>query len=116
MGAIALDDARGGMVLERDVVVAPDRMLLAAGVTLTDAHLMLLRMWGVTEVDVRGVTRSAVLEQAAAEVNAARRQVLEAEVAELFRHAGQGHPAVDELAHIVLLRRLRREAGDGRPD
>jgi hypothetical protein len=108
------------MVLEGDVVVAADaRLLLAQGVTLTEAHLTLLRMWGVAEVEVCGVSRSEVLDRAAKGLDADRRKVLEAQVGELFRHAGQGHPAVDELMYLTLLRllrRLRREAGaDGHP-
>jgi hypothetical protein len=103
------------MVLESDVVVAAEaRLLLARGVTLTDAHVVLLRMWGVTEIEVCGVSRREVLDRVAAGLDDSRRQALEAEVAELFRHAGPGHPVVDELMYLTLMRRLRREArGDG---
>ena len=111
MAAVPLEEVQCGMVLEGDIVVETDRLLLARGVTLTEAHLTLLRMWGVAEVQVCGVSRHDVLDRAAAGVDPARRRAVESEVAELFRHAGQGHPAVDELMFLTLLRRLRREAG-----
>lgn len=109
MGAISLEDVRRGMVLERDVVIPPDRLLLASGAELTDAHLALFRAWGVVEVEVRGVSRRDVLEGLAEHVAPERRRALEAEVADLFRHANQGHPAIDELMYQATLRRLRRE-------
>ena len=109
MGAIPLDEVRSGMILERDVVIPPDRLLLVGGVALTEAHLTLLRVWGVAEIEVRGVTRGGVLEQVAGCLEPGRRQALEAEVAEMFRHAGQ-HPAVVELQRLVTLRRMRRDA------
>jgi hypothetical protein len=110
MGAIPFEEVRAGMVLERDVVIAPDRLLLARGVTLTGAHITLLRVWGVTEVDVRGMTRGGVLDELAQGVAPERRLAIEAEVADLFCRAGEGHPAIDELRYLVTSRRLRREA------
>jgi hypothetical protein len=112
MGAIPLDQVQCGMVLERDVVGAPDRrLLLAAGATLTDSHLVLLRMWGVAEVDVREVSRADVLDRAARSLGPDRRRAVEAEVQDLFHHADRAHPAVTELIYLATLRRLRREAG-----
>lgn len=111
MGAIPLDEAEPGMVLEREVVSAPGgRLLLPAGAELTQSHLVLLRIWGVTEVAVREVSREAVLERAARGVPEARRAAILAEIDELFRHADRSHPAVAELAHLATLRRFRQEA------
>jgi hypothetical protein len=111
MGAVPLDEVLCGMVLESDVVVAAEaRLLLARGVALTDAHLTLLRMWGIAEVEVCGVSRRDVLDRAGAGLDEDRRRALEAEVADLFRHAGRDNPVVEELRYQALRRRLRQEA------
>jgi hypothetical protein len=113
MGLINLDDLQVGMVIAQAVRDPHGRVLLAPGCELTDKRLRILRMWGITEVDVAGVEREAVAAQAAAELDPAALARAEAETQQLFLHADLAHDAVRELYRHCTLRLARRLAGGG---
>ncbi len=106
MGLVKLDDAQPGMVLGREVRDRSGRLLLGGGHEITDKALKILRMWGVSEVDIEGLETAvepvdpvidpAVMEQARARVDL------------LFRHADIGHAMIAELARISTERHARR--------
>jgi hypothetical protein len=108
MGAIPLCEVQPGMVLERDVVVPPDRLLMQGGVELTISHLRLLHTWGVGEVSVQGVSRAYLLEQAAGAVGGGKLAAVQADIDDLFHHTDPAHPAIEELIYLATLWTLRQ--------
>ena len=50
---LAVEDLVPGVVLQRNVTGPSGRLLLAAGVTLTEAHIRSMEKWGVAAVQVR---------------------------------------------------------------
>lgn len=54
MPKILLDNVETGMELNSDVVDRQGRILLKAGVILTEKHLRVFHTWGVLEVEIKG--------------------------------------------------------------
>lgn len=52
MGVINVDDLKPGMVLAQDLRTAQGRLLLAKGGEVTEQHLRVCRIWGITEADI----------------------------------------------------------------
>jgi hypothetical protein len=111
MGKINLDDIKPGMILASAVTERGGRILLSAGTEITERHLNIFRTWGIAEADVEGVTKEEILAQATARLDPTQLKEAEAEVNELFRHAGQRHPAMTELSRLCILRRVGRNRG-----
>jgi hypothetical protein len=111
MAHISLKDVQTGMVLAGDAVATGDRLLLRAGSELTEAHLRTLRMWGVFDVDVQGVTREDIIAGAAGPLDPATRDAIELRIDTLFGRAHRTHPLIDELVHLVRLRFVRNARG-----
>jgi hypothetical protein len=107
MGLINIADIRPGMVLARDVKDRNSRVLLTAGNELTDKHIKIFKMWGVTEADIQGVAHEDVEAQEAAALDPEILRKAELETQELFTHAGSQHPGVKELARLSTMRRVR---------
>jgi hypothetical protein len=109
MGVLNLDTVEPGMVLAADVKDRTGRVLLAAGVTITEKHLRIFKMWGVTEADVRGVVHAEVVARATASLDPESVRSAEEVTALRFRHTPADHPAVKELFRLATLRMV--EAG-----
>ncbi len=106
MGRLNLDEIQPGMVLAADVLDRNARILLKAGLEITDKHLKVLKQWGVTDADIKDKDR--------AEITAAAVQHLDPEVlakaeeyfSTLFRHTDRQHPFVGELFRLSVIRRV----------
>src|SRR5437870_3454294 len=112
MAHISLKHVQPGMVLAADAVATGNRLLLRAGSEITEVHLQTLRMWDVAGVDVQGVSREDVVARAAAQLDAATRDAIEAEIDTHFRFADRSHPLIDELVHLARLRMVLQASGD----
>lgn len=107
---IPLESAQPGMVLAGDVRDRRGRLLLAAGRELTPQALRIIRMWGVTELDVAGAGPESVVEPEAP-IAPARLDAARDRAEQMFRHAGHEHPVLAELFRLATLR-LAREPAD----
>ena len=63
MAKVAIDDVRCGMTLAGDVLGKNGRKLLGAGTVLESGHLRVLRIWGVSAVDVAAGDASEKLDE-----------------------------------------------------
>jgi len=97
MAGIPIDDLQCGMVAARDILGKNGRLLVAEGVTLGPSHLRILRIWGVTEVEVASC---APQEARLAEVDPARLAAAQDQATALFRLTDREHPAVAELFRL----------------
>ena len=55
MPKIDISDVREGMVLEKDVHNVNGQLLIPKGVQLSEKHTMLLKTWGVQQLEVKKV-------------------------------------------------------------
>ena len=69
MGKVGIENIETGMILASDVHDRSGRMLLGAGVELTQKHLVIFRTWGVVEADIEGQGADEVVEPIPADVD-----------------------------------------------
>ncbi|MGZ3595494.1 MAG: HDOD domain-containing protein, partial [Syntrophales bacterium] len=60
MGIINLEDIQVGMVLAGDIRERSGRVLLASGSEITENHLRVFKMWGITEADIKDVEKEEI--------------------------------------------------------
>ncbi len=54
MGIISVEAVKPGMVLAEKVMTSKGMMLLPEGTSLTDAHMLTFKTWGISQVNVVG--------------------------------------------------------------
>ncbi len=109
MAIINQEDLQPGMILESDVKDRNGRVLLGAGNTLTQKHLRIFKMWGVTEADIRGVEKEEVEARAASRLDPVLLKGVEEGLRKHFRHTDMEHPFNSELFRLLTIRFARRE-------
>lgn len=90
---IAIDRAKAGMSLNRDVIDREGQVLVRSGATLTERSLHLIR--------ARGIQRIDVAERTPADDPRAGQPV---PAAQLFRNQDLQHPLVQELMRVYRTR------------
>ena len=111
MGAINLENIQPGMILARDAKDHSGRVLLAAGSQITEKHLRVLRIWGVSEAEIQGVDQEDISDQTASQTDPALLQAAEQNMQELFVFSDKTHPAIVELMRLGVVRALRVDSG-----
>ena len=111
MAHINLEDVQPGMVLENDAKDRNGRILLGAGTALTEKHLKIFKMWGLTEADIKGIKKEEVAARAVSGFDPLALSEIEDQMKERFRHADMKHPFNSELFRLLTLRLARRGAG-----
>ncbi len=96
-----------GTVLAADVRASNGRLLLQAGTCLADKHLVILRTWGVSEVQIAG--ESSPTPPVPLEDEETFQQALVA-ITPRFLHLDLSQPAVAELLRLGALRRARKQS------
>lgn len=108
MGKINLSDLQAGMTVASDVTNINGQLLLPTGLKLTERHLSMLEAWGITEVDVQGVTREEVATKSVEQLDPQVLAEVEKELAEVFRHTDRTHPLISELFRLCVIRKAQR--------
>ncbi len=105
---------KSGMVLAEEVQNHVGQKLLPEGIQLTEKHILNLKTWGVTEVNIQGDESEIESAQGAENIDPKKLAKAEKEAQLLFRHSNQDHPVVAELMWLFCLNRLQRtpETGD----
>jgi hypothetical protein len=112
MGVINVENLEPGMLLASDVKDRGGRVLLTAGQEITEKHLRIFRMWGVTDADVQGVEMEEVASKAASSVDPQALLKAEEHMKWLFQQANTDNPFMKELLRLVTLRAARKTEGD----
>jgi hypothetical protein len=110
MGQLLIDNLAEGMVLQSDVQDRSGRLLLGSGIELSAKHLRMFRTWGVTEADIVGIDDQNSGVALASDVDPERLMAVESTLRPLFRNADLSYPAMSELFHLCLLRKVRNES------
>jgi len=100
MGMINIADLRPEMVLAADVTDIHGRVLLRAGETVTEKTVKIFKIWGVTNLEVKGVDQDVIEARAAEEFDPALLEAAERVMRERFRHADADDPVVQELMRL----------------
>lgn len=107
MGVVSIDNLAPGMMLAADIHDRNGRLLIRSGAELTDKNILVLRTWGVIQVDIEGVEEEDDHCPLCGEFDPDLLSLLEADVKPLFRHSDLSHPAVSELIRLCILRRAQ---------
>ncbi|WP_171266916.1 HDOD domain-containing protein [Oceanidesulfovibrio marinus] len=57
MGIVSITALRSGMELASDILDGNGRKIIGCGTVINEKHLRILKIWGVTEADVKGVSQ-----------------------------------------------------------
>jgi HD-like signal output (HDOD) protein len=101
MGMIHTSNVKPGMVLAGSVRDVSGRLLLSEGKTIQSDHLRIFKMWGVSEVPVHGPGDGSE----EVEANHFDPEIMsraEAHCQSLFLHAGNEHPALEEIFRLSI--------------
>ena len=110
MGKVGIENIETGMILASDVHDRSGRMLLGAGVELTQKHLVIFRTWGVVEADIEGQGADEVVEPIPADVDPQELAAAEQALTPIFRFTNRSHPAIVELVRLAALRKVTHGA------
>jgi hypothetical protein len=111
MSTVRTDVLKVGLTLAKDVKNAQGQLLIRSGVEIIERHLVLLKSWGITEVEVqeeigRPSEANSNLTDADPE-GAARLQAARNGLLEMFRHNNLEEPVMAELIDLCAHRRLK---------
>ena len=109
VGNVIIDNLVAGMTVASDVHDRSGRLLLGAGIQLSEKHPRMCRAWGITEVDIVGHGTQKAAEPCEEEVDPLRLQAVEAKLAPLFCNTNLSYPPMAELFRLCLLRKLAHE-------
>ncbi len=107
MGKVSLADIEIGMILGSDVVNRNGLVLLKSGQEITEKHLKILKMWGITEIDIKGLEKEGVLDKKAAGVDPLVIEEAKKKAQQIFKYNNLEHPFIKELYRLVTLRLIR---------
>ena len=110
MGKVNLENLKPGMILATKIVERGGRVLLGAGVELTDKHVSIFRKWGITEADVQNVTQEEAAATANAQLDPRLLQEAETRMTKLFHLTDRKDPLITELFRLCTIRWVRNTA------
>jgi HD-like signal output (HDOD) protein len=107
MGFVAVDNLEQGMIIGEDVRDINTRLLLSKGQKIDFKHIRVLKIWGVTEVNVVGAQSDRAAEMVLADPQKERRikDVLDT----VFKQVNLKNPILNEIYRIALAYRLQGE-------
>jgi len=105
MGIIHVDKLKPGMILDQEVRDISGRLLLKKEKEIKSSHIRIFKIWGVTEVNIRGNNGSKDITTGPADPEIIEN--IEETTKDLFRHVDLDHPAVKEIFRISVLFRCK---------
>jgi HD-like signal output (HDOD) protein len=107
MGFVAVDNLEQGMIIGEDVRDINTRLLLSKGQKIDPKHIRILKIWGVTEVNVVGAQSDRPLNVLPADPDKERRvkQTLDT----VFNQLSLQNPILNEVYRAALAYRLKSE-------
>ncbi len=109
MANIEIAHLQPGMIVNSDVITNLGRLLLPAGTEITGKHLHVFRTWGITEVDIRSVTKQDITTVDTVQTDPALLQKAETELNGLFRHTDRENSVINKLYRVCITRKVSNE-------
>jgi HD-like signal output (HDOD) protein len=113
MGLLNIVDLKPGMTIARDVIGKNGRLLVPRGAALTEGHLRVCNIWGVTEAEVFDTSRDEAREATFDAIAPGALKVAAAQAAVLFAGCNTDHPAVSELLRLRIIELALEAGGNG---
>jgi hypothetical protein len=110
MGKINLENLKPGMILASSVTERGGRVLLGAGVELTEKHISIFRKWGVTEADVQNITQEEATASVTSQLDPLVLREAENRMTKLFQLTDRNQPFVQELYRLCTVRWIRQKS------
>jgi HD-like signal output (HDOD) protein len=107
MGITHINNLKPGMVLDEEVRDINGRLLLQRNKQIQSAHIRIFKIWGVTEVNIRGNNGSK--DVSPRNVDPQQIEKIKASTLDLFRHVDLEHPAIKEIFRIAILFRSKHD-------
>ncbi len=107
MGYIAVDNLEHGMVLSEDVRDINTRLLLSKGQKIDPRHIRILKIWGVSEVNVVGVQPDRIVGMLTADPQQEKR--VQAVLEKVFKNVDLRNQLLNEIFRASLAHRLQGE-------
>jgi HD-like signal output (HDOD) protein len=104
MGYIAVDNLEQGMVLSEDVRDINTRLLLSKGQKIVPKHIRILKIWGVTEVNIVGNQEEHAVDMPAADPERAKQ--IQTAVELVFKRVNLENQLFKEIYCAALAHRL----------
>lgn len=108
MSIITVAELKSEMVLADDLRALNGRFLLAKGTKLTDKHLRIIKVWGVIEANIEGVSQEDLQAVPSTTIPPAILTAAESLCLPRFVHAAIGHPAMKELLRLCTIRKAEK--------
>ena len=103
MACLSVDNLKNGMVLSEDVLDINAKLLLSKGQQITPKQIRVLKIWGITEVDVVGEKDKSNIEAPQADPEII--QEIKESVKEIFKNVDLKHPAIKEIFELSVAHR-----------
>ena len=103
MTTVHTDNIQEGMLLTEEVKDVKGRLLLKKGQEIESKHIKILKMWGITEVNIAGGGDAE--KDPDPVIDPQRMEELTEETKHDFRHTDLNHPAIKELFRLAVLSR-----------
>jgi HD-like signal output (HDOD) protein len=108
MGYVAVDNLEQGMVLSEDVRDINTRLLLSKGQKIVPKHIRVLKIWGVTEVNIVGAQSDQTVDMPTADPEKERR--VQATLDMVFKYLNLENQLLNEIYRNSLAHRMQGEA------
>ena len=105
MGSIHINKLKPGMVLDEEVKDINGRLLLKKDKKIQPDHIRIFKIWGVTEVNIRG--NNGNKDTSAGPADPELIEKTKENTQHLFRHVDLEHPAIKEIFRISILFRSK---------
>jgi len=107
MGIIHINNLQRGMVLADEVRDVSGRLLLAKGKTIQADHLRIFKIWGVTDVNIRG--NHGLTDAVIPDLDLEQMERIKENTLPVFSHTDLEHPAIKEIFRLSVLFRYENE-------
>ncbi len=112
MARVNIQDLVTGMILSETVLDRSGRKVLSAGSPITDKHLRIFKMWGITQVAVdTGSTEPSGKSDRV--ISQGQIEIAEEEARQLFRHTDLDDPVIGSLFQVIVQRKARQRSPEG---
>ena len=105
MAIVHTDKLKEGMLLSEEVKDVKGRLLLKKGQEIESKHIKILKMWGITDVNIVG--EGSAEKDPDSMIDPQIMEEITEQTKRDFRHTDLNHPAMKELFRLAVLSRAR---------
>ncbi len=105
MSVVHLENLKENMTLSNEVTDVKGRLLLRKGQTIEKNHIRILKMWGVTEVNIVGEVKNEERYDTTADKELVNK--IKKSTEQRFKFSDLNHPAMNELFRISVNFRIK---------